>query len=506
MTGEILKPDGRPVTLKETGFTIVSNSLEGRLTAYPGSAPGTRSGGAGLTRAVLQAANVREMGTVVLQETHPERAGEKRVSLYVPGGGREDGRLLLYFDEDGGVSFHLPQVERRPLAGVRAGQAATLRFDVPIRPPQRRGNAGASTRGVGGMIAKKVFKVIGWKVAGAMAARVGPPLARKWENAHRPLQILDAENLFTPQPAPMRAPIPAGERSLLFIPGTFSRVASGFKGLSADAEFMARLRQRYGKRLYGFNHATLAAGVATNAMQFLERLAPGRHNFDIICHSRGGLVARALRDMSPAQLKARFALDAARGKYEADLLNWGKNWRVPAGVEMRVQRILFAAAPNNGTVLAQPTHLKKYLEILMSADNLLPDFLDITVDAILSAAKLLLSEVLPHLPGLDDQQPQSSLLPLLQSAPAPQDAAIQADYAAPPGLHAIMRVEEMGMDFIFGRRPNDLVVPTTGVSQWPGGGFNPAQLLAYRPQNSVHHSNIFQQASTRQQLLAWLGA
>ena len=502
-----LTPDGRPLKLDETGFVIVSKGVTARVEDLPGSVTGARSGAAGFSRAVLQSADVREMGTIILQELHPEREDAKRVSLYVPGGGKEDGRLVLYFDEDGGVSFHLPQEEKRPPTGVRAGTQKTLRFDVPIRSPQRGATKGATTRGVGGLIAKKVLKVIGWKLAGIAAKKVGPALVRRWEAAHRPLQLLNAETLFNPQPAPMETPIPpdsVGQRSLLFIHGTFSRVATAFDALAQDEAFMAQIRQRYGERIYGFNHATVGTGVASNAMQFLERLSPGQHTFDIICHSRGGLVARALRDLNEAQLRARFTVDAARGNYADDLLEWGKAWRFPPGVELRVERILFAATPNNGTILAQPLHLKKYLEILMTASNILPDFLDVSVDAILSVAKLLLAELAPALPGLDDQKPDSSLLPLLQDAPAPQDAAVQADYAAPPGLNPIMRLEEAGMDFIFGDKKNDLVVPTEGVSRWRGGAFNPERVLAWQPEDSVHHSNLFRQASTRQELLAWL--
>jgi len=62
------------------------------------------------------------------------------------------------------------------------------------------------------------------------------------------------------------------------------------------------------------------------------------------------------------------------------------------------------------------------------------------------------------------------------------------------------------MNFIFGDKKNDLVVPTQGVSQWRGGAFSSARVLAWQPPDSVHHSNLFRQAPTRRQLLAWLGA
>jgi len=505
MSNETLRPDGRPVQLAELGFVLVSRTLSADVTALPGITPSTRSGGPGLSPTVLRSAGVREMGTVVLQDHHADRAQDKEVSLYVPGGGREDGRLLLYFDENGGVTFHLPQPERQPPVGVRADRAEVIRFDVPLRQPIQEPDEARPVRGVGGMIAKKVLKVIGWKVAGMAAARFGPPLVRQWESEHRPLRMLSRANLFTPQSPALEEPIPPGERSLLFIHGTFSRVASAFNGIPDDEDFLAALDRRYGEHIYGFDHATVGTGVATNVMQLYEKLAPGTHNFDIICHSRGGLVARTLRDLDEAQLKERFTLDAKRGNYEPDLVAWGDNWRIPTGVSVSVGRILFAATPNNGTVLAQPTHLKKYLEILMTATNVLPDVADVTVDVILMLAKLLLTDVMPALPGLDDQQPESSLIPLLEASPGIHDAGIQADYAPPPGLQAIMRSADQAMDFVFGQKQNDLVVPTLGVSHWPGGIFTPGRLLSFASERSVYHCNLFLQPETRQHLLACLG-
>jgi len=504
MTQTQLRPNGRPVPLQDIGFAILSSTMDASITTYPGSTPGTRSGGAGLTSSVLQSADVREIGTVVLQDNHPEREQEKHISLFVPSGYEEDGRLLIYFDEDGGVSIHTPQGERTPPEGVRASGEQTLRFDVPIRKPSSQSKAVAPVRGVGGIIAKKVLKVIGWKVLGMAARRVGPPLVRLWEDHYRPLRVLDRETLFLPGATPSIEKIPPANKSLLFIHGTFSRVAAAFSGLPEDEQFLSTLHAQYADNIFGFDHATLATGVATNVMQLYDRLSPGVHNFDIISHSRGGLVARALRDMNESQLKERFLLDAERGKYSDDLEAWGKQWRKPDNVEVNVSRIVFAGTPNNGTVLAQPNHLKKYLEIMMTATNLLPEVVDVTVDAILATAKVLVSDLLPNLPGLDDQHPKNTLIPILKDKPGESDAAIQADYEPPEGLQAMMRIADTSMDFIFGDETNDLVVPTEGVSKWPNGGFVTERLLTFNKEKGIFHSNMFKQLDTRIHLLSWL--
>ncbi len=504
MPEQTLRPDGRPVELVDLGFTLVSTSLSARVETYPGSAPGTRSGGPGLTGPVLRSAGVRELGTVTLQDAHPTRAQAKQVELFIPAGGPDDGRLLLYIDENGGITFHLPQLERQPPRGIRAGREGLLRFEVPLRPPVAEPETTPKVRGIGGMLAKKVLKVIGWKVVGVAARRVGPPLVRGWESEHRPTRALSWPTLFDPAAPDLESLIPPAGRSLLFIHGTFSRAATAFAGLAEDSGFLREIQARYGDHIYGFDHATLGSGVATNVMQLYRKFAPGVHNLDIVCHSRGGLVARVLRDLTEAQLKQRFAFDTERGQYDSDLTAWGRHWRIPDGVQLKVNRILFVATPNSGTVLAQPTHLKKYLDILMTATNLLPDGFDVTVDAILTVAKLLLSEVMPVLPGLDDQQPQSSLLPLLAPTPRPEDAAIQTNYSAPPGLQAVMRAADEVADFIFGQKENDLVVPTAGVSQWAEVVFEPERCLPFAAERGVHHCNLFSQAETREKLLAWL--
>lgn len=499
-----LRSDNLPVRLPELGFVMVSSTMNAEITTIPGTTPGTRSGGSGLTPAVLQSADVREMGTVVVQDHHSEREEGKAVTLYVPGGHEEDGRLLLYFDEDGCVSFHLPQRERQPPSGIRAGGEQTLRFDVPIRKPVAKPPGVAPVRGVGGLIAKTVLKVIGWKVLGIAARLVGPPLIRIWEDHYRPMRVLDRGSMFISEGHPSIQKIPAATKSLLFIHGTFSRVAKAFSGIPGDAAFMSALQTRYGEHVYGFDHATLATGVATNVMQLYDNLASGVHHFDIICHSRGGLVARALRDLNEVQLKDRFLIDAERGQYGAELVEWGRRWCIREGVQINVNRIIFGGTPNKGTILAQPTHLKKYLEVLMTATNLLPEVVDVSVDAILATAKVLISEVMPTLPGLDDQQPESSLIALLQGVPRDTDVAIQADYEPPPGLQPLMRISDAGMDFVFGALKNDLVVPTNGVSEWSGGCCPGSSTLAFDRSKGVFHSSLFRQRETRKRVLDWL--
>ncbi|MBB5498629.1 hypothetical protein [Paraburkholderia sp. MM5384-R2] len=496
-----LHRDGISAALPGLDILIASDSLDAMIETYPPASPGTRSSGSGLTPTVLRSSDVREMGTVVVNDIHPERKEKKSLALRLPGCSDADGRLVLYFDGDGRVSIHVPEIDTRPPPGVRASSGAVLRVDVELRVAEASGDG---TRGIGGIVAKHVLKVIGWKVVGAAARRVGPPLVRAWEAAHRPLRVLDNESLFVPKAQSGITHIPVANRSLLFIHGTFSRVAAAFSGIPEDDAFQQRIRERYGKHIYGFDHATLATGVATNVMQLFDRLSPGHHTLDVICHSRGGLIARALRDMNEAQLKQRFRIDVDRGVYDEGMINWGTNWRIPDGVTVEVDRIIFGATPNMGTSLAQPTHLQFYLEMLMTASNLLPEFVDVTVDAILATAKLLVAEVMPQLPGLDDQKPDSSLMALLSAVPDGLDAAVQADYVSSNKALTAMRAADRTMNIIFGKEKNDVVVPTDGVSLWSGGQFKASRILSFGEDAQVHHSNLFRQSTTRDHLIEWL--
>lgn len=495
MNGQTLTPDN-PLEIHQLGFVLVSTNLVAEVETFPGTVTGMHSYGQGLSKDIRGSANVFELGTVALRDKGEGRGRDQQVTMYAPAGTESDGQLLLYVDENGAITFHKPQVEAVHQDTRQSDRM--VRYDIPIRQPLCSLDQKAASQSTMGQIGTKVLKLIGWKVIGKAVREVGPPLVRRWESKHRPMRVLSRQQLSDWQALDPEALIPASERSLLFIHGAFSSVASAFASLGENQSFLKAIHARYAEHIYGFDHATLASGVTTNVMQLYHKLDAGTHNFDIICHSRGGLVARAFRDLKEAQLRQRFGYDAERGQYEDDLKAWGKKWRIPDKVEVKVNRILFVATPNNGTVLAQPLHLNKYLDVLMSATNMLPDVADITVDALLVVAKLLLNDMMPVLPGLDDVQPKSSLFDLLSKKPRLLDAAIQADYDPQPGLKAI--IDGVFQHVVFGKQ-NDLVVPTQGVSHWSGGVIN--DCLPFAGQR-VHHCNIFKSEKTLKRLLKWL--
>ena len=87
-------------------------------------------------------------------------------------------------------------------------------------------------------------------------------------------------------------------RALLFVHGTFSS-CDAFHDLPPAV--MEELSARYGGRLFAFDHPTLSDDPAANAEYLLAQLPAGTSlTVDIVCHSRGGLVAREIAPETPA--------------------------------------------------------------------------------------------------------------------------------------------------------------------------------------------------------------
>jgi pimeloyl-ACP methyl ester carboxylesterase len=90
-------------------------------------------------------------------------------------------------------------------------------------------------------------------------------------------------------------PVEAG-RILLFIHGTFSESDMYLKELPQTGAGKELLKKIQSKKNYdqvlAFDHATLALSPVLNAMDLARIFADCKSDVDVICHSRGGLVAR----------------------------------------------------------------------------------------------------------------------------------------------------------------------------------------------------------------------
>jgi hypothetical protein len=507
MTMYELDPIESPeIELEEIGFTIASENLYAtEITAYAPPSLGVRDEKEGIdfSQSDLEMADVREIGTVTLTDSYPKDEGKSIELSYVPEDPAED-HLLIYVDESGGMSFHVPEPSDESLRFDRADDAVT--FKVGLRNPEPPAEDETEpVRGLG-QVGEIMLKALGFKLAETGIQEYGPGYVRQVESKHLPMRIVKWPHIFEAEGQALgkdkKIPPNPDDRALLFIHGTFSRLAHAFTGID-DKAFLDELHAIYDDRIYGFDHPTVATGIATNIMQFYDRLeAGGVYNFDIICHSRGGLVARTLRDLNEDELRKQFEQDAKRGKYEDELKTWGQSWSMN-GAKVNVERIMFAGTPNHGTILANPNEYKRYLEILLTGANLLPGGLGISIGLIVSVAKLLVQTLTPELPGLDDQKPGSQLIKGLQDMPASGDAVVQADYEPPRGLRLVMRLTDTVADSIH-KDKNDILVTLASVSEWKSGSFDQKRIRTFPEGESVWHSTLFKQDITRASLLKWL--
>lgn len=482
-----LPGDATPLTLDQSGIVLIAPGLSGEGTWHSVRATGeVRARTAERTELDkgLQESGIEDRDTLVIDAKTPSpsagggRGGiaKDEIVLRVPLK-KDESAAIMYADENGHISFHF-RTSRALASGARAAATNVDEFRIMLRRPQPRPATGES-RGLIGKVVSKIFKVLIVKafpsqVSGLIADRV-----KSWEEKHRAFRGFhegDAQSLLGTAPtanADMRRYV--GQRSLLFIHGTTSTTMGAFGALRGQPQLLEKLYRGYDNRVLGFNHHTMSESVTENMRQFYDALVPGDYSFDVICHSRGGLLARAVANPPTGA------------------------WQPPTGVRVRVDRIVFVATPNAGTQLAIPDQVAKFVERLANYVNMLPDSAaSIAAGALMSIVASLAEVTLPRLPGLADQAPHSDLLRSLQApaAAAGRYYAFQANYEAQGSL--LDTIKDGVVDRIFESVENDLVVPTSGVSVNTAFSLPAARITAFGAEAGVHHTNFFSQAKIAQ--------
>ena len=194
--------------------------------------------------------------------------------------------ILAIRHPSGALTFHLPvQSTTRGLRGP-----TQVRFQVTVRQ-----NA---TRGLVSQAIKAIVIKVGQVAIDKAVSFVLPKLAEALEKAlwkKRKLKegwlkvTKDTLAAGTLEPGKPVSP----ERSLLFIHGTFSNTASAYRDLAAST-FFDRVKDTYDDRIFAFDHFSISRTPEENARMLLEGLPEQSTTFDVITHSRGGLVLRNL--------------------------------------------------------------------------------------------------------------------------------------------------------------------------------------------------------------------
>jgi hypothetical protein len=304
------------------------------------------------------------------------------------------------------------------------------------------------------------------------------------------------------------AAVPARKgRVLLVVHGTFSKGDALFEALRSNPQGVRLLKDAGAKydQVLSFEHPTLSVSPILNALDLARSFATTKAHVDVVCHSRGGLVAR----------------------WWLEALNTNAALR---------PKVVFVGSPLQGTSLASPMRLRAALNlmtnvvvVMQSAGQLTS--LAIPLFGVIAGLMKLLSSVtgamaktplidaaVAMIPGLAAQARRGragdkiiegnfELDRLGMSlAAVPKDYFIvKADFEpTDPGwafwryfMKARDRLTDLGADLVF-PDANDLVVDTasmdalTDVLKVSGS----ACVLDFGKTGLVHHLNYFAQPET----------
>ena len=378
--------------------------------------------------------------------------------------------LLAIRHPSGALTFHLP------VESVRrgSGQPSRARFSVMVNSfDVETGRRGLVNKAIKAIVIK-VSKIVADKAVSLLL----PKLANTFEKAAWQKRRLEegwvkvTKDTLTKGSLPVGAPS-STERSLLLIHGTFSNAAAAFSAL-ATSSFFEKVSPFYGDRIYAFNHFTVSRTPEENAQMLLEGLADKIFNFDVITHSRGGLVLRNLVERARVfgSLSRRFKFGNA----------------------------VLVASPNDGTPLATPSRWQDTVGWVANLLELFPDNPFTTgPEFVANGLVWLARHASGDLPGISSMDGHGQLIAELQASPGPPPnsySALVSNYN--PTVGVLHRLIDTGVDQFFATA-NDLVVPTeggwrvdhAGLTYIPGdriGCFGPGGNLA---PDSVTHIDFF---------------
>lgn len=455
-------------------------------------------GATGLVEQALQEAGLTDQGSLTIPTGTASVAGPTTQIVLDRPIASDRIEFAIYRDESGVISLHrpLPSPPTTPISSSpsEVQNSRLFHYVIPLR------HAAIPTGGVPptsmlSSIAGKVIRFVGRAVTG-LAGDAVYLAAKAWEDHYRAAQGFHwggtAAALLAAAPIPVSPPnwqALQANKSLLFIHGTISSTLGGYAGLQNFSNQAAALYGKYGNRIIGFNHHTLTKSVAQNAVDFLSSLPPGDYQFDVISHSRGGLLARTLKKLTFAQLGQ--LVDPA--------------WNPPTAVNVQIEKIVLVGTPNVGTPLANPTDLPEAVSRLASiASTFSQDAAALGLGALFAIFGGIVEGGIGALPGLEDMNPGNPFLTLLNSASDDISTyyGIEADFQPTGGLATA--IENNGVDALFLGETNDLVVPTLGVSDINGQTLPGTQVDMYPQSANVYHTDYFYQQGTWDSILKFM--
>jgi hypothetical protein len=449
--------------------------------------------------------------------TRRGRAAAPAATFQIEVAPQEDAVLL---EEQGGMySWVFPSKvapaggqARRGTRAAPAARRVTFRVELGVAASPA---SGAVRRGLISDFAFGKVKAFVLKFAARVA--VGGAMAFLERNVRRGLVRLASADVagwqLVNSPTDLVLPADRPPRILLFVHGTFSSTVGGYFGLTLTPwgrAFLDAARAAY-DAVIGFDHATLSVDPLANAAELLHLLegmdwqVPPQ--IDVIAHSRGGLVIRSL-------LEHLLPLAAGRAHFN---------------------RVIFVAATNGGTTLAEPENWNRLIDlstnlaaIAFRVIGLFPQAAPVTevlnevIQGLGAFVKYVATGAIDEggVPGLAAMAPDGPFITTLNEAQAGQPT-IEASYycvvssefeARLNGEHVpnelprrlLTWAKDQLMDALL-REPNDLVVNLASMSAIdPASGVFVKDTLTFGRNPLVYHSNYFLQPETVNAFTRWL--
>lgn len=489
---ETLRPEGIPVHVGDVVLT--TPGLAGQAEVHPPASPGMRAAenateelqvalaGAGM----VEQLTVEITGQSELDGQGGSRAGGGRqeVTVEVPGPGDGNGQVLLYAAEDGSLTWHYPDSFAPEEVATRGGERRTYRIPRAVVAPE---SAEGTSRGLLGAVGAKLLKVLVFPLIEPALGRAANHFAGRWEAKHRPALVrwYDPDTALA---AASGSTALSGEDwrrlaegpALLFVHGTFSTARGGFGAL--PRETLVELHRRYAGRVVAWEHPSVSVTPRDNVQWLAEQLAeaPGL-TLDVVTHSRGGLVGRAL-----AERGAELGLDG----------------------RVDVRTLVMVAPPNAGTALADKKHLRALLDRVTNLVQFIPSAgVGDVLGTVLEVVKQVAVGAFGGLEGIMAMDPGGEDLADFNRSPGTRTAyrVVAAEFEPPSGSSLGRIARDAGTDLVFGRLANDLVVPTQGAWDLPGTtGFPVTERLVLDASLGVDHSTFFAREDVGEALLRWL--
>ncbi|MFE3443116.1 esterase/lipase family protein [Nocardia sp. NPDC059180] len=479
----LLDEDGRAVEVHRR-ITLRTPGLAGRATVHEASSTGTRAAEQ-TTDSLLTALTLNDIEedlTVEILEPRERTessgtraaGGPDDIVMQVEDPGAGWRQVVLYVSEDGAVTWHFPDA---------APGLLTYRIPRTVVPAAE---APGAHRGLTGAIGTKILKVLVFRLVREGAGWVGARFAEFVENRRHPhrLRAVGPDN-YRASGAELSndalGQMGTG-RALLLLHGTFSSAHGAFGEL--PMETMRELHAAYEGRVVAFDHPTVSRTPVDNIRWLIDHLRERgtRLDVDVVCHSRGGLVGRVLTERPDL----------------ADVTD-----------TLSVGKIVLVGTPNAGTALADVGRHEQLLNRFTSLLQLVPDNgVTDALDIVLALVKQVAAGVAEGLDGLMAMNPSASFLTEDLTGRHPTSAryfTAGANYEPPAGSSLLRIAGDGGVDLVFGRADNDLVVPTAGALALDGTHPLPVtDHLAVDATSAVDHFGYFDHPALTESLVRWL--